>query len=311
MAANTFEEILESIKDDSVREVLKKEAEANAALKGGWLRQSDYSRKLNELEGRAKYADAWEKWKGENWDEDLKMTKAEAQAQERIRDIQAENETLRQLQEAGDVTLEQLAQEFDRLFATKAKGVMTEQAFNDKFGKRLFDKDAYDKEINERVTNYTAARDNMYLGLYQIGFKHKDEFGEVLNPLDVIKYANENNIQDMALAHERMVSPRREERRKAEETKREEKTKTDLEAAKQAGIAQGRQEAAMGSGGRMPSDAGVPEMTHLQERLLRPAKKPEDQLIPEEVKMDGSGKLGQAVADLYRRQKLEGTGAAA
>ena len=263
--ANSFEDILESIKDDSIREVIKKEAESNPALKGGWLRQAEFSRKLNELDGKAKYADAWETWKKENWDDGLKMTKAEAEAQQRIREMEAENETLRQLQGDSDVTFEQLQSEVDKMVTAKTKGALTEEQFNQKYGTKLFDKAAYDKEVNERVTNWTAARDNMYLQMYELGFKHKDEFGEILKPADVIKYANENKIQDLEEAHNRMVAPRRTEKQNKD-------MELKLEAARKEGETKAKQEMAMSSTGRMPTDAGAPEMSHLQQRLLRGTK---------------------------------------
>lgn len=296
MSNNSFEEILESIQDDSIREVIKKEAESNPALKGGWLRQSEFSRKLNELDGKAKYADAWEKWKSDNWDETARMTKAEAEAQQKIREIESENETLRQLQETGDVTFEQLQSEVDKMVTAKTKGALTEEQFTQKYGSKLFDKDAYDKEINQRVTNWTAGRDEMYLKILKMGFKNKDEFGEVLEPLDVIKYANENKIQDLDVAYNQMVAPRRTEKQNKD-------IEAKLEAARKEGEIAGQQKAMMGVNGKMPTDSGAPEMSHLQERLLRQKDADAKPVIADEIKMDGSGKLGHAVADLYRKQK--------
>ena len=258
---------------------------------------------MNELSGKAKYADAWEAWKAENWDDTAKMTKAEAEAQQRIREIETENETLRQLQGDSDVTFEQLQSEVDKMVSSKLKGALTEEQFNQKYGSKLFDKDAYDKEINQRVTNWTAALDDMYFcKLYELGFKNKDEFGEILKPVDVIKYANENKIQDLEEAYNRMVSPRRTEKQNKD-------MEVKLEAARKEGEIKGKQEAMMGVNGKMPTDSGAPEMSHLQERLLRQKDADAKPAIAEEIKLDGSGKLGHAVADIYRKQKAgEGTG---
>lgn len=296
--ANAFEELLDKIEEPEWKEALTKAAEKYPDLKNNQLRQAEFSRKLNELDGKAKYADAWETWKTNNWDPELKMTKAEAEAQQRIREIESENETLRQLQETGDVTFEQLQSEVDKMVTAKTKGALTEEQFNQKYGTRLFDKEAYDKEVNQRVTNWTAARDNMYLQLYEMGFKHKDEFGEILKPGDVIKFANEKGKQDLEEAYNLMVSSRRTEKQNKD-------LELKLAEARKEGESKGRQEAAMGTNGRMPSDAGAPEMTHLQQRLLRGTEKEGEAKIPDEIKMDGSGKLGHAVADLYRKAKAQ------
>lgn len=295
---NAFEDLIELIEEPEWKEAFTKAAEKYKPVKEYGLRQSDYSRKLNELGGKAKYADAWEKWKNENWDPDLKMTKAEAEAQDRIRAIESENETLRQLQETGDVTFEQLQSEVDKMVTAKTKGALTDEQFNQKYGTKLFDKVAYDKEVNERVTNWTAARDNMYLQLYELGFKHKDEFGEILKPADVIKFANEKGKQDLEEAYGMMVSSRRTEKQNKD-------MEAKLEAARKEGELKGKQEAAMGATGRMPSDTGAPEMSHLQQRLLRGTEKEGEAKIPDEIKMDGSGRLGHAVADIYRKAKAE------
>jgi len=294
--ANAFEELLEKIEEPEFKEVLTKAAEKYPDIKNNMLRQAEFSRKLNELDGKAKYADAWETWKKDNWDDTLKMTKAEAEAQQRIRDIEAENETLRQLQETGDVTFEQLNTEIEKAITAKTKGVLTEEQFQQKYGSKLFDKAAYDQEINQRVTNWTAGRDEMYLKILRLGFKNKDEFGEVLEPMDVIKYANENKIQDLEDAYNKMVAPRRTEKQNKE-------LEAKLEAARKEGEIKGKQEAMMGVNGKMPTDSGAPEMSHLQERLLRQKDADAKPVIPDEIKMDGSGKLGHAVADLYRKQK--------
>ena len=293
---NAFEELLDKIEEPEWKEALTQAAAKYPDLKNNQLRQAEFSRKLNELDGKAKYADAWETWKKDNWDDERKMTKAEAEAQQRIREIESENETLRQLQGDSDVTFEQLQSEVDKMVSSKLKGALTEEQFNQKYGSKLFDKDAYDKEINQRVTNWTAGRDDMYLKLYELGFKNKDEFGEILKPVDVIKYANENKIQDLEEAYNRMVSPRRTEKQNKD-------MEVKLEAARKEGEIKGKQEAMMGVNGKMPTDSGSPEMSHLQERLLRQKDADAKPAIAEEIKLDGSGKLGHAVADIYRKQK--------
>jgi len=87
---NAFEELLDKIEEPEWKEALTKAAEKYPDLKNNQLRQAEFSRKLNELDGKAKYADAWETWKKDNWDDERKMTKAEAEAQQKIREIESE-----------------------------------------------------------------------------------------------------------------------------------------------------------------------------------------------------------------------------
>jgi len=62
-----------------------------------------------------------------------------------------------------------------------------------------------------------------------------------------------------------------------------------LETARKEGELKGKQEAMMGLNGKMPTDSGAPEMSHLQERLLRHKDADAKPVIPDEIKLDGSG----------------------
>lgn len=303
--SNVFDEILSGITEASDRDTYKVLWDKYEPVRAHALRQGEFSRQMNELgeekkknEKKLAVVDKWEEWKKANWDDEHNATKQEFAYQQRLAELETENQNLTAKVET-EMTFEDVAQEVDKLMNGKLKGVLTEDDFNKKYGTKLFDKDKYDKEVNDRVINWVAARDNMYLQLFDIGFKHKDEFGEVLDPGKVIEYANEHKIQDLKDAHDKMVALRRAEKTdkmRAEEIAAAEK-RGEEKKAKELGMTQAQ-------GGRMPTDSGAPEMSHLQQRILkRGSEKKEEQAIPDDIKLDGSGALGHKVAEFYRQDK--------
>ena len=295
MAINSFDDVISAIKDETAKAALLKEAEGNPEIKGGWLRQADYSRKMNELDSRVKYASEWDTWKDGNWDPALGMTKGEARAFQTIRELETENLTLKGKVES-EMTFEDVQKEVDKLWADKSKGVMTEEAFTQKFGNQYIPKGEYEKDVNTRLGNVLAGVEQLYGKTFQQALKHMKEFDEVIDPLSIVEYANKNGISDLEKAYGMMVDPRRKEKSDAT-------YKAEIEAAEKRGEQKARQEVAMGPQGRMPTDSGAPEMGHLQQRLLKVRKEGETPVIPDEVKMDGSGALGHSVAALYRQEQ--------
>lgn len=305
MAANSFDEILAQIAEPELKDALTKATEKYPDLKGGWLRQSDYSRKMNEFDGefktakaKAEYADKWEQWKNDNWLPDLNMTKEEEAATRRALDLEKEVETLRQSKE-GDVTFEEIQAEVDKLVGAKMKGVVTEETLK-KDRENYLDKTTFEREMTNRLLQTENGLTHVFLKTYPLGFQHQKEFGEVLDPQELVKYAVEKKINDLGEAYNSMVATRRTEvQGKAMEEK--------LAEAKRQGAEEAKKAAAMGPNGRMPVDSGAPEMTHLQERIMKKSKSEDPdatKAIPEDVKADGSGRLAQLVAEQWRKDQL-------
>ena len=295
MAINSFDDVIEAIKDDAAKQALLKEAESNPEIKGGWLRQADYSRKMNEAKARLDYAAEWDKWKADNWDDKLGMLKTEVKNIETIRELEFENLTLKGKLET-EMTYEQLQDEVNKLWDNKSKGVLTEDSFAQKFGKDYIPKGEYEKDVNTRLGNMLANVEQLYGKTSMLAMKHMKEFDEIIDPLSIVDFAYKNGVSDLDKAYGLMVSPRRDERQ-AEVRKKE------LEDAEKRGEMKARQEVSMGPNGRIPTDSGSPQMGHLQQRLLK-VKVEGEPAVPDDVKMDGSGSLGHSVAQLYRQEQM-------
>lgn len=293
--ANAFEELLGQVQEPEWKEALSKASEKYPDLKNNMLRQAEFSRRMNDADAKVKLSDKWEEWKKGNWDDALGMTKAEAELQKRLQATELEAETLRQSREA-EMTFEEVQREIRKEMETGSKAFMTEDKFKQTYGTKLFDKESYDKDINERLNRVVTGLENLYTGTYQLGFQHQKEFGEILDPVSVVEFANKNGMSDLPKAYDMMMQGRREEVRNKD-------LEIKLADAKKQGAEEALKERAMGTQGRMPDGAGAPEMTHLQQRILRGNQiESEDKAkIPDEVKMDGSGRLGHHVADQYRR----------
>lgn len=295
MAINSFDDVIAAIKDETVRQSLVKEAEENPEIKGGWLRQADYSRKMNEVRGRLDYASEWDKWKVDNWDDKLGMLKTEVKAYETIRELEVENLTLKGRVDT-EMTYDQLQEEVNKLWDSKSKGVLTEDTFAQKFGGQYIPKADYEKDVNTRLGNVLAGVEQLYGKTSVLAMKHMKEFDEIIDPLSIVEFANKNGVSDLEKAYGLMVSPRRDERQS-------EVRKKELEEAEKRGEMKARQEVSMGPNGRIPTDSGSPEMGHLQQRILK-VKAEGAPAVPDDVKMDGTGSLGHSVAQLYRQEQL-------
>lgn len=302
MAANSFEDILENIQEAELKEAIKQASDKYPDLKGGWMRQDDYSKKSNERDNKVKLAEKWSDWRKANWLDDLNMTKEEAAVRQRVQELEGEVGVLRQKVDT-EVTFEELHKEIETMWDAKSKGVMTDKDFNDKYGKKLFNQEEYDKTVDEKLNRTLAAIENLYGKTFELGFKHKDEFGEVLNPLTVVEYAAKNGIQDLNKAYDSMVSDRRGQSRDKE-------LEAKLAAARKEGEDKARREVQMSPTGKLPVDTGSSEMSPLQERVYKARVENKDNkpVIPDEIKADGSGRLGHAVAEQYRLDKASGAG---
>lgn len=302
MAANSFEEILEGIQEAELKEAIKQASEKYPDLKGGWMRQDDYSKKSNERDGKVKLAEKWSDWRKSNWLDDLNMTKEEAAARQKVLDLEGEVGALRQKVET-EVTFEELHKEIDNLWDAKSKGVLTDKAFDEKYGKKLFNQEEYDKAVDAKLERNLAAVETIFGKTLPIVLKHKDEFGEVIDPLTVVEYAGKNGYQDLNKAYDSMVSDRRGQNRDKE-------MEAKLAAARKEGEDKANRERQMGVGGKIPVDTGRSEMSPLEERVFKSRVENKDNkpAITDEIKADGSGKLGHAVAEQYRLDKASGAG---
>jgi hypothetical protein len=184
---SAFDEILGSFGSDEDREAFSGLAERNPRIKEYGLRESDYTRFMNENGEKIKELEGWQTWRAQNWDEDRKMTKAEAAKETRLQELQEEKERLeRQVAFGGlggeDMNFAQL--EGDLGNWAKEKGFVTQDVVKAK--------EEEFRGVNQWVL--TASVHVPYLNQ-----KHKDEFGELFDPDEFLKEATAKQRFDLRL----------------------------------------------------------------------------------------------------------------
>jgi len=301
---NAFESLLEAIGDENDRKSLQSLGEKYKEVKDGYLRQSEFSRSMNELAADKKKFDSekqridaelskleqWKNWSRENWDEEARMTKVEKARLEKIEQLNSELEVLKTAQEAG-MTFEEVTSYLDNEVAKRK--LVTEDKFSD-LKKSLIDKDFYEKDVLTRVGGVANGMEYLYDSTLPLVLSHKDEFNEVIKPSEIIKFANENGFKDISKAYDTMVGARRSEVLK-------QKNDAALAAAREEGRKEALKEKGMGTNGQVPVDNGPPVMGHLERKL----RMPKDQQDSEPIDMPlGSGAM--AVAARFRKDKAEG-----
>lgn len=272
MARNAFDELLESIPNESDRKALSEIADRNAKLKEGYLRQSDYSRHLDSFREREKemqswkdQAEQWESWRKNNWVDgalgngkgatkrELEYKRMYEDAQKTVGDLEKRVST------GGDnVTFEELRGHVNKL--------VEENQFV-----RSSDVEARESQLRADLKSATENFSQVtsgYLGLTlaapQVAVQHYKEWGEDLDLNAVFDHTIKNGITDFKKGYESWVEPRRKE-------KNEQEMKAKIEQARKEGAEEALKSRGMNPGS-MPDDQGGPSvgpLMALQERFNR------------------------------------------
>lgn len=272
MAVNSFDEVLNSlVGDPDDREVLENLSTKYPEIKNGWLRQSDYSRKLDSFRDTEKKVEAWNKWAEENWDKDNNAPKMEIYWRNRAQELESQAGT--------DMTFDEIKNFTEGLMTER--GVMTktdfESAINNKAQEidKGFQGSAYFSAV---IAEKTA--------------EHLSEFGKPLKVREFISKLGEYGTNDLDAAYDRYVAEDRKTREeKALEEKIERIRSEEREKAKQEVLAQHT--------GGLPIDQGEPTAGHLEAKL-RLVGQPD---AAEKANL-GDGTLAQIAAQAYRKQQL-------
>jgi hypothetical protein len=265
MSKNAFEDVLASIiPDGDARKVLEDVAAKYPALRESMLRQSDYSRRMGEiqrreeaLQGRAEHADQWDAWYRQNWvpdalGEGMGATKRELEQIQKLKDADARLKEMQQrIELGGEVTFDELnahldrklqetglarKEDVDRLIAEKASGV--------------------EQFMQKNLEGYTHLATRTPV----IALKHFKEFGEILDPDSLIEYALKNKKPDLDTAYDDFIKGQRDERaakqreEELEQVRREEREKVLAERGM--------------SPGSMPDDNGAPDVGPMMKRIM-------------------------------------------
>jgi hypothetical protein len=245
---NAFDELLESVAEENDRKALGDIAEKYPQLREGVLRQSDYSRKMDELRAKSEElkkdleeTETWRKWASENYvydayGEGQGATKRELEKDRLFREAQERAAALEQQVNAGG---EMNLTEIERALAEK--GFMTKSQFEEQA-----------KLYQDAQAAQTRALEHIALNLPSLAFKHGKEFGEELSGTELLEFTNKKNFRDLDTAYNEFVRGKREERA----------AKEHEEAMKQA-YERGKEEALKERGmspNSMPVDSGESEV---------------------------------------------------
>lgn len=263
MAKNAFDAVLESLSEET-RKTFGELAEREPKLKDMVLAQSDYSRRSDELRSKVEMAERWNKWRDDYWDDDKKMTKAEIAKQDRLESLERDLETARQaaLGTGDQMTFEQIEQWGSGFL--KDKGIVTKAALDTELALKS-------KTLQDYVTGSQQALGSIAAEIPYLLLKHKEEFGEVLDPKPLIAAASEKGRYDLREFYEKdYVIERRqksvEDKHKAELDKLQAQTQEAIKARDAAEEA--RKAAMMGPGAGNMVDDGGPGMGPLQKKLV-------------------------------------------
>jgi len=316
-----FDSLLEKIEDEERRRnfeaILSEEQGLAEELKGGLLRQEEFSRKMNEVSAQAKEAEElqrrfeslaqeyqqtkekleeWNQWYEEAWDTERRTTKAHARAMDELEAARQKIAELETMVEAGDeMTLEDLNKRFNELI--QQYGVLTRKELEE--GKFVTD-----EKLRQALGYWGLSAEEVLADLETTADRHKDEFGEILDRSKLLQFAREKKLP-LNQAYEEFVKDQREAAQKKREEERAKEIEEKLKEARRKGEEEARKKLAMGDGGTIPVDVAPPEPGALEKRLQRDSAKLSDDLSsPEalkEIKL-GQGILARAAAQEYRKK---------
>jgi hypothetical protein len=239
--------------EDSDREGFAGYVSKYPDLKNGFLRQSDYSKRLDEV-SKAKNEfevalNGLQAWEAENVESRLEdgtiITKAEAAYRDRAAQLEQELSRAKET----EMTFEDLNKHLDTKIGEL--GVVKKSDFESILGTK-------EAEINRNFDGYAKFATQMPA----VMLRHFKETGEILDP---DKFVAEEIVAkkqfDIGRAYEEYYRPTREAKQAAEIEAR-------VKAAREEGSAEARKNFVMSNEGRMPTDSTGPVMGPLQARVL-------------------------------------------
>jgi hypothetical protein len=231
-----FDEILErSVTDQTDREAIKALATKYPGLvkevDEHGMRQSDYSRRLNEFTTKEKTFQAtdqkvkeWETFFGEagqQWDAEHGMTVGEWEARQQLAAAGTG---------ASDMTFEQINEEL------KKHGYLRRDDLKPEF-------EAHSKTVGQQVNNVQAGMELVYTRLTPALFRFQSEFGRPMTHMEfegLVRQAGQNVpklVEKPEEIFDEFVKPMRAERELAEEKKARAEAEAKLKAIQEGGSA--------------------------------------------------------------------------
>ena len=242
-----FDDVL-NILDPNEKEVMTQVVSKHPQIRQGWMRQDDYSRKLDEFKPVYEFANAWDAWKTENWDEGANSTRAEALLKARIQELEASQE--------GQMTFDQINAHISNLGLAKTadlNSILGEKNFTDSL----------------QGSAYVGAK------LAEIASRHVLEFKEPFKATEFLTKVGGYGTNDLDMAYDMHV-------RDARKTRDEDSLNARLKQIEADAFEKGKREAVSGlleSNGAsiMPTNDGSNDLGHFQRRQQGMS----DDIIPE------------------------------
>lgn len=296
-AKGAFDEILEKFGTDEDRQSFEVFADKNPFLKESVLRQSDYSRKMDELRDQVSELNEWHEWRQNNWDDDRKMTRTELAKLEKLEALQSEKAALESrllLEGGGEMNFAELEAQLNDW--GKKQGYVTPGDVS----KTLEGKE---RELREFVTGMNGVTARAATRIPYLMIKHSNEFGaqDLFDPEEFFqKAAQQGQFGDLDKFYEReYAAPARQKKTESAHIAEVAKLKEEVEAARTAGERAGELKISQGVGGAgMPTDGSGPAMAPFQAKYLGLDKPKEVETGAPEVGL-GEGGLAAFAANKY------------
>jgi len=264
----TFDNIL-NLLDPTDKEVFESIMAKRPEIKQGWMRQDDYSRKLDSFKSVEQLANQWNEWAENNWNPETNSTKTELALATRIQELEAQG---------TQMTFD----EINKLIVDK--GLMSKSDFDSVLSQK-------EKAINDSFQGsaYVAAK------LAEISSRHTLEFQEPFKATEFLTKVGEYGVSDLDKAHDMFVSDIRNKRDEQKMAERIKQVETDA-------LARGKEEAlkayqeSLGQGVTPTNDSSNDIGYSLQHKLAGVAN---ENAIPE------GRSVAQYAAQKYREEQFK------
>uniref|UniRef100_UPI0034E2FC69 hypothetical protein n=1 Tax=Methanothrix sp. TaxID=90426 RepID=UPI0034E2FC69 len=197
-------------------------------------------------------------WYRENWDEEHGMTRSEWAARQQMEDLNRQLELLR----SNPSSFSDQGAE-DVLEQARSAGMISQAELQKILDERI-------RTLQQEQDRILSGMQNFYANVYTLGFRHKDEFGEPLNPSELYNYMVKTGLRDPATAYEQMVAPLRQK-------KMQEQMEQKIREAEERGARKAQEEMAMKSPG-LPTDTsgGIAGVSGIASTAATKAELPQD-----------------------------------
>lgn len=207
-----FDDILAKIvPDENHRKTVAQIADQYPELKNGWLRNDDYSRKMDEVSGIKKDAEwaqrvkphvmQWEQWRTEHWDDAAEMTKEEKAARD-----EAERLLAVVVGKGDDMNFEQMKQYLDKEITTR--GIASKA-----------DVDKLTTDVTGRAAQLdTSLQGHTYVSLKvpTLVMRAYKEYGDVLDGTELFNKSAEMKEWDLDKVYDAIYKDKSATRKQAE-----------------------------------------------------------------------------------------------